>query len=730
MQENSLIKGIQDIMRQDVGVDGDAQRLSQLSWLLFLKILDDQDQELEVLEKKFSNTLDVNYRWRNWAGNREGLTGEKLINFINSELFPYLKSLKKSKHNFDRSILVKEVFKDSYNYMKSGQLLRQVINKINSINFNSLNERKHFGVIYERLLNSLQSAGNAGEFYTPRAITKFISYMLDPKPNEKILDPACGTGGMITCCIDTMRENHIKTAEDEKKMQNNLIGFEKKPFPFILCVTNMLLKNILSPNFIKYDNTLTRPYISWTKEERVDVVVSNPPFAGKEEPGVESNFPNQFRTRETADLFLSLIIRLLKKNGRAGVIMPDGTMFGDNKVKTFLKKHLLEETNLHTIIKLHESVFKPYANKQTFILFFDKGSKTKDIWYHEIPLPNGMKSYSMTSPIEFEHFRDCINWWGGKKRKGRNSSKNSWKVNIQSIIDNNYNLDIKNPFIENKQRINIINEIKKQKVITKNLNKSIENLYSILGIKKYLQDKSIFSEILIQDQNLNKMKDLIFKSAINSQELTITNDDSYEIIKKINKFKKENDKKGLHLGEKNNEGLPKNWAWVPALYPSNQNVEIKEAVFKRDILKEGKYPVIDQGKVFIRGFSNDSEKLIKCNSRKPLILFGDHTRELKLIDFDFIIGADGVKIIEPLIIDPHYYFIALNWLNIDSRGYGRHFKILRSSIIPLPPLKHQHEIVQIVKDANLILKEILEHKKGYDQSNFDIFSGLEQNISN
>ena len=713
-------------MRQDVGVDGDAQRLSQLSWLLFLKILDDQDKELEILEKNYNSTLNEEYRWRNWAGNREGLTGDNLIKFISTKLFPYLKEIKLIKNNHERTDVVKEVFKDSYNYMKSGQLLRQVINKVDQINFNSLKDRKHFGLIYERLLNSLQSAGNAGEFYTPRAITEFIANRLDPNPKEKVLDPACGTGGMITCCLDHMRKKYVKTVSDEKLMQNNIIGYEKKPFPFILCVTNMLLKNILNPNFIKYDNTLSKPFVSWSKEDRVNVVVSNPPFAGKEEPGMESNFPAQFRTRETADLFLALIVRLLKKDGRAGVVMPDGTMFGDNKVKTYLKKHLLEETNVHTIIKLQDSVFKPYANKQTFILFFEKGSKTKDIWYYEIPLPESIKSHSMSNPILFEHFNTCIEWWGGKNRKSREKSKYSWNIDIQTIIENNYNLDFKNPYKEKEKEININKEILLHKKIIKETETISNKLYQILDIEEHLKEKNIFFDLLNNDKNLDKIRLLLIKSIMKGKSIIPSKDDSIKLIEKINEFKKKNSLKGLYLGKKNNDGIPENWCWVPSLFPSDSKSENKEAVFKRDILKNGKYPVVDQGKAFIRGYSNEKDKVINCNHNKPLIIFGDHTREIKYIDFDFIVGADGVKIIQPLFINPKYYFLALEWLNIKTRGYGRHFKILRSSLIPLPPIIEQERLVLKVHETDVLLNDLFKNIKYLNSIKENIFNGLER----
>ena len=435
-------------MRQDVGVDGDAQRISQLCWMFFLKIIDDQDQELELVKDDYTSPLPLELRWHSWAANPEGITGEELLHFVNVKLFPSLKSL--PSRAGARSGVVRDVFEDAYNYMKSGQLMRQVINKINGIDFNNLAARQHFGDIYEQLLNDLQSAGNAGEYYTPRAVTSFMAQMLDPKPGETLLDPACGTGGFLTCAIRHMREHFVKRPEDEDKMQSALRAVEKKPLPHMLAVTNMLLHNVEDPSFLRHDNTLARPYTSWGRDERVDIVLTNPPFGGKEEPGIESNFPQHFQTRETADLFLALIIRLLKPTGRAAVVLPDGTMFGEG-VKTRLKEHLMQECNLHTIVRLPNSVFRPYSFIGTNLLFFEKGSSTNDVWYWEHLVPVGQKAYSMTKPIRLEHFHNCVDWWGGKSRTGRTESESAWKVTIEQIKERNYNLDIKNPNVREEE---------------------------------------------------------------------------------------------------------------------------------------------------------------------------------------------------------------------------------------------------------------------------------------
>lgn len=431
-------------MRQDVGVDGDAQRLSQLCWMFFLKIIDDQDQQLEVMQDSYRSPIPEALQWRTWAADPEGITGDALMSFINTELFPQLKELPVTGKNVNRSRVVRGVFEDAYNYMKSGQLMRQVINKISGVDFNDLAERKHFGDIYEQLLNDLQSAGNAGEYYTPRAVTAFMVDRIDPKPGEILFDPSVGTGGFLTCSIRHMRDRYVKTVKDEQALQAGLRAVEKKQLPHMLCVTNMLLHGIEDPSFVRHDNTLARPYISYGKADRVDIILTNPPFGGKEEDGIESNFPAHFRTKETADLFLALFIRLLKPGGRAAIVLPDGSLFGEG-VKTRLKEHLLEECNLHTIVRLPNSVFKPYASIGTNLLFFEKGEPTQDIWFYEHRVPESQKAYSMTRPIRVEYLQDCGDWWGGIERKGRQENEVAWKVSLADIKSRGYNLDFKNP---------------------------------------------------------------------------------------------------------------------------------------------------------------------------------------------------------------------------------------------------------------------------------------------
>ena len=447
---SSVIKAIQDIMRKDTGVDGDAQRLSQIVWMLFLKIFADKEEEAEVMSDDYTSPLEEKYRWQNWAKDDEGMTGDELIDFINNDLFPYLQNLENDSDK--RAFIIKNIFQDTYNYMKSGTLLRQVINKINEIDFNSSEDRHLFNDIYEQLLQSLQSAGNAGEYYTPRAVTQFIVDMINPQLGEKVLDPACGTGGFLACSIEHLKKQIQKT-EDGETLNNNIFGIEKKPLPHQLCTTNMILHGIDTPINIRRDNTLSKPINNISPADRVDCIVTNPPFGGIEEEGIENNFPASFRTRETADLFLVYIMKMLKPQGRAGVVLPDGSLFGEG-VKTRIKEELLQECNLHTIIRLPNGVFNPYTGIKTNLLFFTKGTPTKEIWYYEHPLPNGIKNYSRSTPITIDEFLPEKEWWNN-----RIENEHAWKVCIDDIKDTNYNLDVKNPHISEDEKLKTPEEL-------------------------------------------------------------------------------------------------------------------------------------------------------------------------------------------------------------------------------------------------------------------------------
>jgi len=438
MSINTNIKAIRDIMRKDAGVDGDAQRISQMVWMLFLKIFADKEEEWELVLDDYESPIPEELKWQNWAADDEGLTGDQLMDFINNTLFPTLKDLNITYSPQAR--IIKGVFEDTYNYMKNGTLFRQVINEINKIDFNDSTESHLFNDIYETILKELQSAGDAGEYYTPRAVTQFMTDIINPQLGESVLDPACGTGGFLTCSVGHLRKQ-VSTSKDRDILQKSIRGIEKKPMPHLLCTTNLMLNGFDLPA-VRRDNYLNKPYADWGSNDRVDVILTNPPFGGVEEDGTETNFPSKFRTKETADLFLALIIRLLKTNGRAAVVLPDGTLFGEG-VKTRIKEEMMEKCNLHTIVRLPNGVFNPYTGIKTNLLFFEKGSPTKDIWYFEHPYPPGAKSYNKSKPINIKEFDLEKAWWNN-----REENKYAWKVSAKEIKERGYNLDIKNPFQE------------------------------------------------------------------------------------------------------------------------------------------------------------------------------------------------------------------------------------------------------------------------------------------
>jgi type I restriction enzyme M protein len=437
---SSILKSIQTIMWQDTGLNGDAQRIEQLGWMLFLKIFSDKDKELELLDDNYTSPIPDLFHWvkvkGNWAGDDEGMTGDELLEFVDRQLFPALRNIDVSSGN-RRALIVREVFEGNNNYMKSGINIRKVLNKLNEMDFNVAKDRHAFGELYESILKGLQSAGKSGEFYTPRAITSFITEMINPQLGEKILDPACGTGGYLTCAIEHLKLQ-ANSVEERQSIGENIIGWEYKPLPYLLATTNLILHDMEVPN-IRFGDALDQPLSNFTEKHRVNAILANPPFGGIVANNNENNFPQNFRTKESADLFLILMIHLLKQGGRAGIVLPDGSLTGDG-VKQRVRQKLLEECNLHTIIRLPNSVFQPYATVATNLLFFTKGAPTKEVWYYEHRLPEGQKAYNKTKPIQAKEFDPIKTWWNNRKE-----SDIAWKVPIQTVIDRNYDLDIKNP---------------------------------------------------------------------------------------------------------------------------------------------------------------------------------------------------------------------------------------------------------------------------------------------
>lgn len=434
-----VIKSIRDIFRKDPGLSGDAQRIEQLGWMIFLKLFDDKDKEKELLNSKYKSPIPTTFQWRNWAANDEGITGDELIGFINNHLFPELKNLKIGTDD-KLGFIIRKIFDGTNNYMKKGTTFRQAINKLNQIDFNSSKEHHIFNAIYENILQGLATKKDTGEFYTPRAVTQFIVDMVNPQLGEKIADPACGTAGFLVCAIEHLKKQ-VKNVNDRKLLQDTITGTELKPLPYMLSVVNLITHDIEVPQ-LENDDALSRELTSIRQKDKVNIIIANPPFGGVVGDGMETNFPLNYRTKESADLFLILFIQLLKENGRAGIVLPDASLTGEG-VKQRVRKKLLEDCNVHTIVRLPQSVFAPYATVHTNLIFFDKGKPTKEIWFYEHHMPKGYKAYSKTKPIKIEEFDKLKTWW-----ENRAVQDNVWKVPIKAIIDNNYDLDIKNP---NKQ---------------------------------------------------------------------------------------------------------------------------------------------------------------------------------------------------------------------------------------------------------------------------------------
>lgn len=433
---SGVIKSIRDIFRKDPGLSGDAQRIEQLGWMIFLKLFDDKDKEKEILDLSYKSPIPAELQWRNWAEDDEGITGDELINFVNNQLFPQLKELQVGVDD-KLGIIIRQIFDGTNNYMKSGTTLRQAINKLNEIDFNIRKEHHIFNTIYEEILQGLAAKKDTGEFYTPRALTQFIVNMIDPQLGEKVLDPACGTGGFLVCAIEHLKKQ-VKNISDRETLQQTIMGTELKPLPFMLSVINLITHDIAIPK-IENSDALSRELTSIKQKDRVDIILANPPFGGVVGDGMETNFPMNYRTKESADLFLILFIRLLKQGGRAGIVLPDGSLTGEG-VKQRIRQKLLEDCNVHTIVRLPQSVFAPYATVNTNLIFFEKGKPTKEIWYYEHTLPEGYKAYSKTKPIRISEFDTIKEWWNN-----RTENEFAYKISIEEIIKRDYDLDVKNP---------------------------------------------------------------------------------------------------------------------------------------------------------------------------------------------------------------------------------------------------------------------------------------------
>ena len=440
---SGFVKKIRDIMRNDAGINGDAQRIEQIAWMLFLKVYDSKEQDWEFDEDNYVSIIPEECRWSNWAADdRSGkaITGDTLLNFVNNTLFPTLKELEVDIHTPIKKSIVKTTFADANNYMKDGVLLRQVINVIDELDLSDYQESHAFGEIYESILKELQSAGSAGEFYTPRAVTDFMAKIIQPQIGEKMADFACGTGGFITSWLKELQKQ-VKSTADAKKYSESIYGIEKKQFPYMLCITNMLLHGLDVPE-VYHDNSLLKDVLDYTDDDRFDVILMNPPYGGSEKADVKNHFPSDLASSETADLFMSVIMYRLKENGRCAVILPDGFLFGTDNAKINLKKKLLSEFNLHTVIRMPSSVFSPYTSITTNILFFDNTHSTEETWFYRLDMPEGYKHFSKTKPMKLEHFEPVVEWWNNRQEMTVDGFDKSKKYTYEQLTEEfGYNFD-------------------------------------------------------------------------------------------------------------------------------------------------------------------------------------------------------------------------------------------------------------------------------------------------
>ena len=440
---SGFVKRLRDIMRNDAGINGDAQRIEQIAWMLFLKVYDAKEQDWEWDDEDYQSIIPEECRWQNWAHDDKSgnaLTGDRLLDFVNNTLFPALKNLPVTASTPVKKAIVQTTFADANQYMKDGVLLRQVINVIDELDLSDYEESHAFGEIYETILKELQSAGSAGEFYTPRAVTDFMAQMIKPKIGEKMADFACGTGGFITSWLKEL-DTQLNTTEDKEAYGTSVYGMEKKQFPYMLCITNMLLHDLDVPQ-VFHGNSLLRDVLDYTEEDQFDVILMNPPYGGSEKADVKNHFPSDLASSETADLFMSVIMYRLKKNGRAAVILPDGFLFGTDNAKVSIKKKLLGEFNLHTIVRMPGSVFAPYTSITTNILFFDNTHPTEETWFYRLDMPEGYKHFSKTKPMKLEHFQPVLDWWNDRQEINEDGFDKAKKFTAKELSEDlGYNLD-------------------------------------------------------------------------------------------------------------------------------------------------------------------------------------------------------------------------------------------------------------------------------------------------
>ena len=736
----SLIKQLQNIMRGD-DLSGTVQYLKQMIWMIFLKIYDAQEEKWEILEDDYTSIIPDELKWRNWAvDHKDGkaLTGDELIKFVNENVIDGLKKLEVNEYTPKRHYIVWQMFQDASNFMKNGTKLRQMINALNGKDFTNASDTHEFGDMYESMLKDLQeSKRDGGEFYTPRALTDFIVEKVDPCLGEKIADFACGTGGFLVSALKHLTAK-VQTTEDLDLCRQNLHGIEKKSFPYSLCMTNMILHDVDNPNIV-YGNSLNKNVRDIKDSEKFDVILMNPPYGGSEDEIIQMNFPQEFRCAETANLFMAVIMYRLNTSGRVGVVLPDGFLFSTDGAERNLKEKLFSEFNLHTVLRLPKSVFAPYTPIATNVLFFEKDADgTKNTWFYRMDIPSDRKAFSKTKPIKSAHFQPIRDWWSN--REEIQDEEGNYKARCYSrkeIAEGNYNLDLcgfphkVEEILEPKELIDNYQSSQDKFVrhvtdLLKELGQSISNpFYSPKHIPATTLSYAIAEIIKLNTSLDNQLRKSVLQYAIQGKLVPQNPDDepAYVLLDRISAEKSRLISEGKIKRDgndsvifRNNNGqfierigkteidvtdqipfdIPNSWVWVKlgniTYNVGNKNNQIQS----KDILKVGSIPVVSQGQNLVDGFCENREKVI---TNLPLIMFGDHTRNVKYVDFPFVIGADGTKFHKCIVINPRYIYF---WMTIIAeqlrdRGYARHYSLLKECLIPLPPLEEQKRIVERIE---------------------------------
>ena len=762
MAVGNLVKRLQDIMRKDAGINGDAQRIEQMVWMFFLKVYDaaEEDWELDAedMGETYKSIIPEPLRWHNWAPSKDAfgrevksMTGQALLDFINDKLFRVLKGMdygvksikdengkmidnpdfiegiKVTRDTPRHKAVVYDIFGEVNQYMKNGVLLRQMIDEIDAVDLLDSEESHQFGDMYETLLKDLQAAGNAGEFYTPRPLTDFTVEHLDPKLGELMGDLAAGTGGFIISTLKYL-EKQKNTAKDEELFQHSVMGQEWKPFPYLLGVTNIMLHGIKDPMFFHMDS-LGKNMSEYQEEGKLDTIAMNPPYGGATDSATKMNFKAEYRSSETADLFMVLIMQRLNRGGRAGVVVPDGFLFGTDGAKLAIKKRLLQEFNLHTIIRLPGSVFSPYTSIATNILFFNneraegapEGYKTCETWFYRMDMPEGYKHFSKTRPILNQHFDVVNEWW--QNRQVLEDGEKSRSFTAQELMEIGCNFDQCKFPKEEEEVLRPEELLKKYHKLKDTLNCEIEvvvsNFEALLENKEIKEaDLSIKNPCGVLSDLISGIPDRLKKSILQEaiEGRLVPQDPNDEpasvLLDKIRKEKAKLVKEGK-LKKKDLEETPISEDEIPFKIPESwewckiENITVSignktNQIQTKEIQNEGKVPVVSQGQKLIDGYSNEVEKTIH---ELPLVMFGDHTRNVKLIDFPFVIGADGTKFFKPILCNPKYIYYVVFYISskLRNRGYARHYSLLKDEVFPLPPLAEQKRIVAKIEQ---LMKEI------------------------